>query len=245
VKIRCLIVDDEQYARKLLADYVFKLPELDLVAQCRNSMEAMNFLHNESIDLMFLDIQMPDLTGIELLKSLPKKPVVIFTTAYSEYAVEGYQLDVIDYLVKPITFERFVQGVNKAVEHINLLVKAKLVLPGPESGRDEFINIKADYKIYKIRINDILYIEGLREYVSFYTSERRYIVLESLKKLEIRLPAEQFMRVHKSYIVNTQKIDSLYGNTIEIGKNEIPIGMSYASEVKEKLFGVQSKKQGE
>ncbi|MFU8844828.1 MAG: LytR/AlgR family response regulator transcription factor [Bacteroidales bacterium] len=243
MKIRCLIVDDEQYARKLLADYIIKLPALELIAQCRNSMEAMHWLHNDKIDLMFLDIQMPDLTGIELLKSLSSKPVIIFTTAFSEYAVEGYQLDVIDYMVKPIAFERFVQGVNKAIEYINLQARAKNKMPDSETNRDEFINIKADYKIYKVRIDDILYIEGLREYVSFYTSERRYIVLESLKKLETLLPQGQFMRVHKSYIVNTQKIDSLHGNTIEIGKIEIPIGMSYASEVKEKLFGVQSKKQ--
>jgi len=243
MKIRCLIVDDEQYARKLLADYIIKLPALELIAQCRNSMEAMHWLHNDKIDLMFLDIQMPDLTGIELLKSLSSKPVIIFTTAFSEYAVEGYQLDVIDYMVKPIAFERFVQGVNKAIEYINLQARAKNKIPDSETNRDEFINIKADYKIYKVRIDDILYIEGLREYVSFYTSERRYIVLESLKKLETLLPQGQFMRVHKSYIVNTQKIDSLHGNTIEIGKIEIPIGMSYALEVKEKLFGVQSKKQ--
>lgn len=243
MNIRCLIVDDEQYARKLLADYVTKLPELDLIAQCRNSMEAMSVLNNETIDLMFLDIQMPDLTGIDLLKSLPSKPLVIFTTAYSEYAVEGYQLDVIDYMVKPIAFDRFVQGVNKAVERMKLKARAESLTLSREVKTDEFINLKADYKIYKVRINDILYIEGLREYVSFYTSERRYIVLESLKNLEARLSSEQFMRVHKSYIVNTLKIDSLHGNTIEIGKKEIPIGMSYSAEVKEKLFGVQTKRQ--
>jgi DNA-binding LytR/AlgR family response regulator len=245
MKIRCLIVDDEQYARKLLADYVTKLPEMDLVAQCRNSMEAMSVLNNQTIDLMFLDIQMPDLTGIDLLKSLPSKPLVIFTTAYSEYAVEGYQLDVIDYMVKPIAFDRFVQGVNKAVERMKLKARAELLTLSREVKTDEFINLKADYKIYKVRINDLLYIEGLREYVSFYTSERRYIVLESLKNLEALLPSEQFMRVHKSYIVNALKIDSLHGNTIEIGKKEIPIGMSYASEVKEKLFGIHPKKQSE
>jgi DNA-binding LytR/AlgR family response regulator len=243
--IRCIIVDDEQYARKLLADYVSKLPEMDLVAQCRNSMEAISVLNNETIDLMFLDIQMPDLTGVDLLKSLSSKPLVIFTTAYSDYAVEGYQLDVIDYMVKPIAFDRFVQGVNKAVERMKLKASAESMALTREETSHEFMNLKADYKIYKVRIKEILYIEGLREYVSFYTSERRYIVLESLKNLEARLPADQFMRVHKSYIVNTLKIDSLHGNTIEIGKKEIPIGMSYTGEVKEKLFGIPPKRQPE
>jgi DNA-binding LytR/AlgR family response regulator len=240
--IRCLIVDDEQYARKLLADYISRTAGLELVAQCRNAMEALQVLRSHSVDLMFLDIQMPDLTGVDLLKSLQTKPVVIFTTAYSEYALEGYQLDVIDYMVKPITFERFIQGVNKAAEFIRMKTEAAKTGSEPfKSGEDEFINLKADYKIYKVRINDILYVEGLREYVSFYTSERRYIVLESLKNLEVRLPAGQFVRVHKSYIVNARKIESLHGNIIEIGKAEIPVGNSYAAKVKEKLFGISPK----
>jgi DNA-binding LytR/AlgR family response regulator len=245
MKIRCIIVDDEQFARKLLADYITKLPEMVLIAQCRNSMEAMSVLSNETIDLMFLDIQMPDLTGVDLLKSLPSKPLVIFTTAYSEYALEGYQLDVIDYMVKPVAFDRFVQGVNKAVERMNLKARAESMDLHREESGNEFINLKADYKIYKVRFRDILYIEGLREYVSFYTADRRYIVLESLKNLEATLPSYLFTRVHKSYIVNTMKMDSLHGNTIEIGKKEIPIGLSYAAEVKEKLFGIQPKRQNE
>lgn len=241
MKIKCLIADDELHARRLLADYISKLPDLELEAQCRNAMEVMQVLHDRQIDLMFLDIQMPDLTGVELLKAIKTKPVVIFTTAFREYALEGYELDVIDYMLKPIAFDRFVQGVNKAVDFIRLNSqddKKKLMRSSPEVVNDT-INLKADYRIYRVKLSDILYIEGLKEYVTFYTDARKYIVLESLRHLEEILPENSFMRIHKSYIINTQKISSLYGNIIEIGKTEIPVGKSYAAEVKGKLFGVK------
>ena len=200
----------------------------------------MQVLQENEIDLMFLDIQMPDLTGVEFLKTLKSKPVVIFTTAYQEYALEGYELDVIDYMLKPISFERFVQGVNKAMDFIKLKNK-QIQIPSStpqEKIPKDFINLKADYKIYKVKHYDILFVEGLKEYVTFYTKAKKYVVLESLKKLEIILPSKKFKRVHKSYIINTEKIDSLYGNTIEIGEHEIPIGKSYANEVKKNLFSI-------
>jgi len=238
MKINCIIVDDEQYARKLLAGYIEKLPNMELVKQCKNSIEAMQALQENEIELMYLDIQMPDLTGVEFLKTLKSKPVVIFTTAYQEYALEGYELDVIDYMLKPISFERFVQGVNKAMDFIKLKNRQTHIPPSTpqEKLTKDFINLKADYKIYKVKHNDILFVEGLKEYVTFYTKAKKYIVLESLKNLEEKLPSVQFMRVHKSYIVNIEKIDSLYGNIIEIGDKEIPIGKSYADEVKRILF---------
>lgn len=204
-------------------------------------MEAMQALRENNIDLMFLDIQMPDLTGVEFLKTLNNKPVVIFTTAYQEYALEGYELDVIDYMLKPISFERFIQGVNKAMDLISLKNQKSTkdtIESKPENREADFINLKADYKIYKVKLDDILFIEGLKEYVTFHTESRKYIVLESLKNLEIKLPSNKFIRVHKSYIVNIEKIDSLYGNTIEIGENEIPIGKSYSEDVKKKLFSI-------
>jgi DNA-binding LytR/AlgR family response regulator len=240
MKINCLIVDDELHARKLLADYISKMPGLELQAQCKNGMEAIDVLTKQNIDLMFLDIQMPDLTGVELLKTLKYRPVVIFTTAYSEYALEGYELDIVDYMLKPIAFERFVQGVNKAIDYIKL----KNNTGGPPAGSSQnpvysdYINLKADYKIYKVKIDDILYIEGLKEYVTYYTSQRKYIVLESLRKLEDTLPADRFIRVHKSYIIHMHRVNSIYGNTLEIGKTEIPIGKSYAESVKARLLGV-------
>ncbi len=238
--INCIIVDDEQYARKLLAGYIEKIPNLNLVKQCRNSFEAMQAMQESIIDLMFLDIQMPDLTGVEFLKTLKNKPVVIFTTAYQEYALEGYELDVIDYMLKPISFERFIQGVNKALEIVQLKNNQNKSFQNtdttnPEKKHSDFLYLKADYKSYKVKYSDILYIEGLKEYVTYYTNERKYIVLESLKKLEETLPQNQFKRVHKSYIVNTDNIDSFYGNIIEIGDKEIPIGKSFAEEIKNYL----------
>ena len=236
--INCLIVDDEQYARKLLEGYVAKIPHLNLEGVAKNAMEAMQVLQSARIDLMFLDIQMPDLTGLELMKSLHSSPVVIFTTAYKEYAIDGYQLDVIDYMLKPISFERFVQGVNKAAEMIrlkSLKLEPDTSPPANEIKEPKFITLKADYKIYKVKLDEILYIEGLKEYVTYYTTQRKYVVLESLHKLEQSLPS-QFLRVHKSYIVNTEHIVALNGNQIEMDKTRIPIGKTYADQVKGRLF---------
>jgi DNA-binding LytR/AlgR family response regulator len=239
MKINCLIVDDEQYARKLLEGYVDKHPDLELGGLCKNSMEAMQQLNQQQIDLMFLDIQMPDLTGIDFLKTLTHKPLVIFTTAYQEYALDGYELDVIDYMLKPISFERFLKGINKALEHLRMKTHGPgttVTGPQPDEGPADYINIKADYKVYRMKHDAILFIEGLKEYVTFYSSERKYIVLESLKRLETVLPSKTFLRVHKSYIVNVSKVEALYGNMIEIGKHQIPIGKSYAEQVKSRLF---------
>ena len=241
MKIKCLIVDDEQYARKLLEGYVNKIPDLDLAGLCKNSMEAMLQLNKQRIDLIFLDIQMPDLTGIDFLKTLTNKPLVIFTTAYQEYALDGYELDVIDYMLKPISFERFLKGVNKAIEQLR--IKSQVPAPATKSSErghesDGSINIKADSKIYKLKHSNILFIEGLKEYVTFYTPQRKYIVLESLKRLEQTLPGRQFLRIHKSYIINTTKVESLYGNMIEIGEHQLPIGKSYAEQVKTSLFKI-------
>lgn len=238
MKVKCLIVDDEQYARKLLAGYIAKLPELEFAGEAKNAMDALSILHTGRIDLMFLDIQMPDLSGVDLLKSLNHKPVVIFTTAFREYAIEGYELDVIDYMLKPVSFERFIQGVNKAIEFIKLKWNPVTdgELGGGEVSGSETIILKADSKLHRIRIDDIKYVEGLREYVTYYTDARKYIVLESLKNIENKLPKRKFMRVHKSYIVNVAKIDTLHGNTIIIGETEIPVGKSFASDVRQQLF---------
>ncbi len=233
--INCIIVDDEQLARKLLQEYIDKIPQLTLVTQCKNPIEAMDALHRDSVDLLFLDIQMPELTGIEFLKTLQKKPAVIFTTAYSEYALQGYELDVIDYLVKPFSFERFVKAVNKAMEYLQL--KAQNPQTTTPEATKNYINVHADHKIYKLRLDDIEYIEGLKEYVSYYTREKRIIALESLKYLEESLPKDQFIRVHKSYIVPINKIKSLDGNQVDLGHKKIPIGRSYKEVVMRIVFG--------
>lgn len=245
MKIKCIIVDDEQLARQLLERYINKLSGLELVKSCKSPLEALNILQNEKVDLMFLDIQMPDLKGTELLQSLKHKPIVIFTTAYQEYALEGYQLDVIDYMLKPISFERFLQGVNKAAEQIRLLKSSSALSKEenhqhPVKDQKKYLHLKAEHKVHKILIDEILYIEGLKEYVTFYLEAQKLIVLESLKNLEQLLPHDKFMRIHKSYIINTEKISLLYGNQVKIKDKYIPVGKSYKSEVVNKLFDGKS-----
>lgn len=245
MKIKCIIVDDEQLARDLLERYIRKFPGLDLVKSCRSPIDAIDYLQNENVDLMFLDIQMPDLKGTELLQSLKHRPVVIFTTAYQEYALEGYQLDVIDYMVKPISFERFLQGVNKAIDQIKLIRNSENIIksdsaPIMEKDDKKYIHLKAEHKVHKLNLNEIMYIEGLKEYVTFYMENRKIIFLESLKNLEILLPVSQFMRIHKSYIINIDKISLLYGNQVKIRDVYIPVGKSYKKEVVDRLFDGKS-----
>lgn len=233
MKYSCLLVDDENLALRLLEDYVNKIPQLTIVGKCQNALSALQILQTQQIDILFLDIQMPDLTGIELIKILKNKPEIILTTAYAEHALEGYQLDVTDYLLKPIPFERFVQAVNKAMEYRNLrnagvsnihLTSASVSTAAPAL---DYMFVKSDYKQIKVPYADILYIEGLREYVSIYTKEKRIVTLETLKNLELILPAQQFLRIHKSYIINTSKVEALNGNMVEMGKIKVPIGKNY------------------
>lgn len=234
-KIKCLIVEDEELARDLLEKFIGKLPNLELVGKCENPVKAMEILENEKIELMFLDIQMPQMTGIEFLKILPNKPVVIFTTAYKEYALEGYQLDVTDYLLKPFSFDRFVQAVKKATEVIQLKNNANQSTVA-ESSKD-YLLVNSEHKIFKLKFSEIEYIEGMREYVAFHTSnENRIMSLMSLKKLQAELPQDQFIRIHKSYIINSQKVKALEGNTVHIVDKKIPIGASYREDVLARIF---------
>ena len=232
MKIKCIIADDEQLARQLLKGYVEKLPHLELVAECKNAVEVLSVLQDQPVDLMLLDIQMPDLTGIDLLKAVQNPPMVIFTTAYKEYALEGYELNVVDYMLKPISFDRFIRGVNKAQDLVKLKNGgiAQKSEPVQESSR-QYISVKADHKLYKIDCQDILYIEGMREYVAINTKDKKIMTLESLKKLEEILPSEAFIRVHKSFIVNKNQIQSLNGNQLELKDKMIPVGKSYKREV--------------
>jgi DNA-binding LytR/AlgR family response regulator len=233
MKIKTIIVDDEPLAREVLENYSSRVNELQLLASCNNALEAGEFLRNHSVDLMFLDIQMPQLSGIEFLKSLPDAPVVIFTTAYSDYALDGFELDVADYLLKPISFERFLRAVHKASEKINAR-KAESESTTGEIG-DTFFFVKADKKLIKINFEDILYIEGLKDYVIIRMESGRVITLQTMKSLEERLPQDIFRRIHRSYIINIRKINALLGNTIEImeaGKvKQLPIGKNYRDDV--------------
>ena len=237
-KYNVMIVDDEYLAQKLLHDYVSKMDSLQLVATCSNAFEAMNALKNNDVDIILLDIQMPDLTGLELVKSLEKKPAVIFTTAYSEYAVDAFNLAVADYLLKPFDFPRFFQAINKAIGHIQPKSKGEAEpKPTPDvvSKSNDFITVKADYKLYKINYDDLLFIEGQHEYVTFHTVERRITALFALKDLEAMLPKDRFVRVHKSYIVSFKHIQDLDKSDVTVSGNKIPVGASYRDELLARL----------
>ncbi len=244
-KIRCIIVDDEFPARILLKEFVEKVPTLELLGSFKSGLEALPTIQTGDVDLMFLDIQMPDITGVNFIKMLTKKPLVVFTTAYSEYAIESYQLDVLDYLLKPFSFDRFMQAVGKAMARMQ-----PVVAPQPETQptqvapiaaaepSDDYLYVKADHKIHRIKFSSILYIEGLREYVTiFCINNEKIITLESLRNLEETLPESKFIRIHKSYIVRLDLIKSLYGNQVAVEgvKDYIPVGKSYVDIVK-KIF---------
>ena len=234
-KYNVIIVDDEYLAQKLLQDYVSKVDVLQLVATCSNAFEAMEALKNNVVDIMLLDIQMPDLTGLELVKSLEKKPAIIFTTAYSEYAVDAFNLAVSDYLLKPFDFPRFFQAINKAIG--NVVPKTELAPKAADtiSKSNDFITVKADYKLYKINYDDLLFIEGQHEYVTFHTTQRRITALFALKDLEEMLPKERFVRVHKSYIVSFKHIQDLDKSDVTVMGNKIPVGASYRDELLARL----------
>ena len=239
-KINCLIVDDEELARNLVGNYISRLPHLHIVDKCANPFEAIQVLQENQVDLLFLDIQMPELTGIEFLKTLSQKPLVIFTTAYKEYAMDGYELDVVDYLLKPFRFERFLQAVNKAGKLLKTEDNKKEEEPAPAEQRAEkqkdYILVKSDFKVYRIFYKDLLYIESMKEYVAYHTPEGRTLSLGSLKKLEQDLPPDLFMRIHKSYIANISRIGALEGNMVHLGKKKLPIGTSYKESVLERVF---------
>ena len=232
--IKAIIVDDEPLALDVLETYIEKLPNVELVKKCENAFEANEALKSGNIDVMFLDIQMPQLTGIEFLKSLSNPPIVIFTTAYADYAVEGFELDALDYLLKPISLERFMKAVNKAQEKID----ARNVDTGSsgdvEEGKSYFF-VKADKKLIKCNYDDINYIEGLKDYVIIRQDQSRIITLQTMKSLEAKLPSDIFMRIHRSYIVNLNKIKAIVGNMVEIMEKgqpkHIPIGKNYREEL--------------
>lgn len=240
MNIRCIVIDDERLAREYIKQYISKVPQLELVGDFNSPLKAMEAIKNEQIDLIFLDIQMPDITGIEFMKTLQAKPEVIFTTAYQEYAIEGFNLSAIDYLLKPFSFERFYQAVNKVIDKLEgqkNKEESATTAPSQTSFADSYLTIRADRKFYKINFSDILYIEGQKAYVSFYTTSKRITALASLRDLEESLPKDQFIRIHKSYIVSIREINSLEGNMIEIKDQKLPIGKSYKDEIL-KIFGL-------
>ncbi len=223
-RVRCLVVDDEELARTLLKAYIEKIDFLELVATVENPIEASSILKLEQIDVVFLDIQMPELKGTDLAKMIDARTQVIFTTAYSEYALEGFELNALDYLLKPITFERFLQSMNK--------IEAKKLVASEAST----ITVKSGYDLHKLNYSDILYIESDSEYVVFYLADKKIMSYQTLKSLEKLLPDHLFMRVHRSYIVNREKVTGLKGRDIVLKDIKIPVSSTYYDVVKKELF---------
>jgi DNA-binding LytR/AlgR family response regulator len=233
-KINCVVADDEQLARGIIESYIHRLDHLDLAASCSSGTEVYNALKGNTVDLLFLDVQMPQLTGIELLRTLNSPPPVIMTTAYREFALEGYELNVIDYLLKPVSFERFL----KAVDKFEALRNPGRVLPHPmpdTTPTEAFIYVKSEKKMVRILLKDILYVEGLKDYVKIHTADKAIITYQTLISLEEKFPANRFLRVHRSYIISLDHITAYSQVQIEIGKIAIPIGSSYGKEVLNRL----------
>lgn len=228
-KIRCIVVDDEPLARSLILLYVARLTGWQVVAECRSVAEAYEALYQNSVDVIFLDINMPDKTGIDFLSTLKDPPLVVFTTAYAEYAAKAFDLNAADYLVKPITESRF----REAVEKVERLVQ-NTVAPVHNKQTDH-VFLKQDSKMVKVAFDDILYVEALKDFSKLFLKGRAMLISAHLKLMEDLLPQDQFLRIHRSYIVSLRKIDAVQGNVVEIGKQEIPIGTTYKEELVKRL----------
>ena len=218
--IKCIIVEDEVLAQQVIQSHLSKTNRFELIAICNNTREAAEVLNTREVDLIFLDIQLPGMTGLNFLRTLATPPLVVLTTAYPEYALESYEFNVIDYLLKPISFERFSKAVNKIVDGRLFTQKESIEQPG-------HIFIKSNNKFFKVNFSEIIYIEGMKDYLKIYTAEYRLVTHQTMSEMEKILPSKQFMRVHKSYIVALAYIRSIYGNSIETQKGTIPIGNSY------------------
>jgi DNA-binding LytR/AlgR family response regulator len=227
--ITCVVVDDEPPALQLIADYVQRTPFLQLSGQTTDPMTAIDMVQQGMAELLFLDIQMPELTGLQLMKVIGHKCKAILTTAYPDYALDGYELDVIDYLLKPVTFDRFLVAAHKARERI--IPPAPVVQPAQAATAPAYIFVKTEYKIQKIDLADILYLEGLRDYVAIHTRSGRILTQQSMKSFQEQLPENNFIRVHKSYLIALDKIRFIERNRIVIADNYIPVGETYQEAV--------------
>ncbi len=227
--IKCLVIDDEPIARKGIIEHIEQVDFLSVVAECKNGVEAASLLKTESIDLIFLDIQMPQLNGIDFLKSLSNPPLVIFTTAYPQYAIEGFELEVLDYLLKPISFSRFFKAALKAQEFLQK--KSPTVI----NANTDFFFIKVNQKLEKITTAEIKYIESMSNYVVIHTALRKYVAYLTFKGIEEKLPGDLFFRIHKSYIVNVQAVDAIDSNEILMGTLKLPLGKSYRDDIIKKI----------
>lgn len=223
---KCLVVDDEPMARDILRRYIEKLPVLQLIGECSNAIDALLFLQTNPVDLIFLDIRMPELLGTEFVQSLCNPPKIIFTTAFKEYALDGFELDAVDYLLKPVRFERFLKAVNKAFPKENQEQDDELLSREKKTGTD-FIYLRVDRKLVKIILSEVLYIESARDYVRVFTKDKSYITRQTISSVEAMLSGNDFIRIHRSFIISVTQIKSFTNELVEIGNKELPIGKLY------------------
>lgn len=228
ILIKCLVVDDEPMARDVIRRYIENVPTLQFAGEFGNAIDALLFLQNHSIDLIFLDIRMPQLTGTEFAKALHQRPKIIFTTAFKEYALDGFELDAVDYLLKPIRFDRFLRAITKAYpQRSGELNAATNPLPVNRKTNSGFIYLKSDRKMVKVMLDDILYIESARDYLKVFTEKGSIVTRQTITSIEPMLSADEFIRIHRSFIISIKRIDSFTQDTVEIGKKELPIGKYY------------------
>ncbi|MGO4771758.1 LytR/AlgR family response regulator transcription factor [Flavobacterium sp. W22_SRS_FK3] len=232
MKIKCLLIDDEPLAIKVLQNYFTNFTDFEIIGTFNNSLEALDFINSTPVDVVFLDINMPMMTGFELISLIENKTKVIITTAFREFAAESYDLDVLDYLVKPIPLPRFIKCINKITAEYYLKNNIKAETPKGDS----HIFIKVDKKMMKINIEEILFVEGMKEYIKIVTPDKTYITHKSLTSLSEELPGDKFLRIHKSYVIALNKVKSIEGNRIQILSYTIPIGRNYSKEVKNKIL---------
>lgn len=232
MKIKCVLIDDEPLAIKVLQNYFTNFTDFEVIGTFNNSLEALDFINSTTVDAVFLDINMPMMTGFELISLIETKTKVIITTAFREFAAESYDLDVLDYLVKPIPLPRFIKCINKITTEYNLKNNIKV----ETTKGDSHIFIKVDKKMMKINIEEILFVEGMKEYIKVVTPDKTYITHKSLTSLSEELPTERFLRIHKSYVIALNKVKSIEGNRIQIQSYTIPIGRNYSKEVKNKIL---------
>jgi DNA-binding LytR/AlgR family response regulator len=243
-KINCLVIDDEPPARDILKKYISGVELLQLSGECCNAVETLSFLQNNIVDLLFLDIKMPYILGTSFLRTLKNPPKVIFTTAFRKYAVEGFDLNAVDFLLKPISFERFLQAVNKVMQlNINIAASTSTLAESLSDQSHPFLYFRADRKMIKVFLEDILFIESLKDYIRVVTTTKVIISKQSISSLEEILPKDGFIRVHRSYIIAIDKINSYHTDTIEIGKKEIPIGRLFKHDVS-RIINISSIKSG-
>ena len=226
--MKCIIIDDEPLAIEILESYVSKIDQLEIAGTFRNAVSAFAFLQQNTIDLIFLDIQMPKLSGIDFLRTLKNPPKVILTTAFRDYALDGFELEVVDYLLKPIPFERFLKAVAKVLHQP---APAAATAKPDAASADSFVYFKVDKKMIKTRMADILYIESIKDYVKVKTADKEIITQQKISYLEESLPRELFLRIHRSFIVNVERIDAYSATDVEIGKHFVPIGRNYKNDV--------------